>query len=185
MKRLKFLAGVLAIAVVLGAMSIPMAAAQVLDNVWFKVKIQTKGHSVDVATGAYATLNLPITAYIQLHWDSVNKWYNLDVWVNGTKAPVALVRPLPPFPPAAGTENFFNFAHFTLFVRAGPEWYVETLHIPLITHKTDAHGSLHATWKGTGEAVGGSRDVPQTKLYCGSFNISGTNIDPGKLPFTP
>ncbi len=184
MKKMKLLVGVVAIAAVLGAMSIPMAAAQSLDGVWFKVKVQTKGHSVDKSTGVYGTRNLAITSYVQFHWNSINKWYLADVWNNTSKG-WKKASPGPhffPFPADAGTENFFN--GIILFF-AGPEWpVIGTLHAPLITHATDAHGKLQATWKGTGDVIFGS-DTTQTKLYFGSFNIKGKNVDPGQLPFSP
>ena len=190
MKRIKLLVVVFGALAVLGLVSLAAAATPVYDQVWFQMKIQAKGYAVDETTGAYARYNFPLPAYIQLQWDAANGWYNIIIWCKTDKTTqnqgwektgVSQGRPQPP---GTGTENFMYFSDTWFYGTGGIG--IDTTHIPFIIHKTDAHGALHATWKGTGMVFLGNYPISgQTKDYRGSFNISGKNVDPATLPFTP
>ncbi len=183
MKKMKLLVGMVAVAVVLGALNLSPAAAQALDGVWFQLKVKTKGRSMDQITGENAKLNLSFTSYIQLHWDGTKKRYNLDLW-NDTdtgwqKSPATLH--LVPYPQVAGRDNVFFLIALAI---KSPEWSITIDHDPLVVHKTDSRGALHATWQGAGSAEGRSQITP-TEFYFGSCSVKGKNVASGNLPFSP
>ncbi len=66
MGKRKLTVAVLGILLILGAALAPAVwgAEPLLNDVWFKMKVTAKGHSFDPATGAIATKNFPIQAYM-------------------------------------------------------------------------------------------------------------------------
>ncbi len=74
-------------------------------------------------------------------------------------------------------ENFISDFGVTFNVSATD--YIETYHTPFITYR-----SKKITYKGTGEVDFGKVDGG-TRDYYGYCNISGSSVDPSKLPFTP
>jgi len=174
MKRIKWLVGLLVAVLILVAVSAPPASAQALDGVWLKVKVTTKGYSVDPATGAYKTLNFSLTAYMQFI-STGGPAYNIYLWtqVNGEWVNWCITDENAVSP----GENFIS--DFWLEFWTSETDYFDVYHTPFITYK----GSK-VTYKGTGEVYYGEVEGG-TRHYYGYFNISGTSVDPSKLPFTP
>jgi hypothetical protein len=191
MKMIKIIMAFLAVAAVLGLVSLAAAATPVYDNVWFQLKIQAKGYAVDLPTGNYARTNLSLPAYIQLQWDAAHSRYNVVIWCKTDNTTQNLgwekmpgVSYAQPEPPGTGTENFL-ICMGAIF-RGTNGTSLSVTYMAFITHKTDAHGALHATWKGTGMVYQGAYVVSgKAEEYLGYVNISGKNVDPATLPFTP
>jgi len=175
MRRIKWLVGLLVAVMVLVAVSAPPASAQALNNVWLKLKVTTKGHSFDWNTGAYSTLNLSVTAYMQFVWNGIDYDYDVYVWTNpgGEWANTSWTWQNVVFP----GENFIS--DFWLEFWTSETDYFDVYHTPFITYK----GSK-VTYKGTGEVLYGMVEGG-ARVYYGYSNISGASVDPSKLPFTP
>jgi hypothetical protein len=181
MKRIKLLVGFLVVALLLTVVSAAMANGPKLDGVWFKVKVQAKGYSVDPTTGEYSKLNLSFPVYMKFWWEPLNELYFYHVyqqtnasWQVTSAGPVIITLP---------GENFIS--HFELAFDLGGGDFLQTYHTPFINIKTDTLGKfVKATYKGTGEISGG-KVAGGTRNFYGYFLISGTSVDASTLPFDP
>jgi hypothetical protein len=173
MKRIRLLVAFLLAVMVLAAVSAPTASAQALSDVWLKLKVKTKGYSHDWKTGAYSTSNLSVTAYV--NFIGPGPGYNAYLWnqVNGEWVNLGIA---PAYATAYG-ENFIN--PFTLRFWMSATDYVEVTHTPFITYSGSKVTYKAIGWVDGGFVEGGSRG------YFGSATISGSRVDPSKLPFTP
>jgi hypothetical protein len=179
MKKIKLLVGLLVALVFLVAVSAPAFSAQgtFLDGVWLKCKINVKGYTHDPITGDYFKANRSLPVYLHFAWNVTNSNYDVEVWTNpGTGWANTYTTSQAPVLPG---ENFFS--DFGLrFVVEGTN-YIDTYHTPFIKYSGN---NSKVTYKGTGEAYDGSVGGG-TQNYYGYFNISGTSVDPAKLPFDP
>jgi hypothetical protein len=172
-KRIRLIVVFVMALVMLGAISGPASSAQgtYLDGVWLKCMVNAKGYIYDSGTESYKKKNGSIAAYLHFVWNVNHSNYDVAVWTNPNggwvPSPSATANPAP-------GENFIP--QFQLDFVVEGNYYIQTSHTPYI--KYDQKGKV--TYKGTGEVFGGVVGADQT--YYGYFNISGTNVDPTKLP---
>jgi hypothetical protein len=166
------------------AMSIPIASAQILDGAWFKMKLNAKGHKYNSITGNSHSYNFSVPVYLYLKWDYDFGKYKCAVWTEQdggwatySDSDTAVLETVGP------NEKFVS--HKYLLIKLPGNNWIRTYHTPVINIQKDARGALaKATWKGTGEVFDGSFDS-EKKNYYGYFTLSGTTVDPLKLPFIP
>lgn len=180
MKKLNvFLCGFVALALLL-VVSTPSAKAQLLDDVWFKMKVSAKGYLVDPVTGDYSKKNLSGKFYMHFVYNAGS--YDIDVytetapgtWTNSYSTSESTI---------AANENFFSDFYLELYGEGGD--YIEIYHTPFIKIKTDGAGAFaKATYNGVGEVLYGEFDGGAQEYY-GYAKIKGKSKDASKLPFTP
>jgi hypothetical protein len=178
MKRIKLLIGLVIVFMMLSAVSASTASAQALDGVWLKCKVNFKGHTLDTTTGDVTTTNGPASVYLHFVWNGIAS-YKIAVWTkpDGVWANT--------FNTLRGTilpgENFIS--EFALTFQLSSTDFLYTFHTPFINYKRNKSGDItKITYQGTGEVYYGEIEG---KKYYGYFTISGTSVDPTKLPFDP
>jgi hypothetical protein len=157
--------------------TIPMASAQPLNNLWFKLNVKLQGYTVDGATEKF---RLRGVAYMHLHWDDVAGAYDLRVYTEL----------LPDFWVISysydnwdGNDNFEYFFPDLYLELVGEDGFlVRFYHTAAITVRRDRGGVFRsATYQGWGEVVGGDDGFGNTIF--GGITIKGKTIDPSKRPF--
>ena len=180
MKKLNVLLSAFVALALLLVFSTPSAKAQLLNDVWFKLKLSTKGYLVDPGTGDYSKQNFSESFYMHLVFNDPD--YNIDVytetapdtWTNVYNTSESTID---------ANENFFSDLYLYLEGDGGD--YIEIYHTPFIAIKTDSLGAfVKAKYKGVGEVFFGEFDGGAQEYY-GYAQIQGKSIDASKLPFTP
>ncbi len=184
MKRIKLLSVILAAAL---ALALDGGAAWAngpkLDGVWFKLRGQAKGHSVNWDDGSFRTLNFSFPAYLHFSWDQAHNSYHFDLWSQWGTPPQWVNMYSDYVSTIPQNENFMP--QFFMQIWLGGTDYLCLRHTPFINIKTDAQGAFRkAAYSGTGEVFIGMVEG-STRLFYGYCKISGTSITSDKLPFTP
>jgi hypothetical protein len=178
-KRIKLLAGIFVTLVLLGAGSAPTVSAQALDGVWLKCKVSTKGYSFIRATGEYGKASGSGQAYLHFVWNEPKYYYDVAIWTLIGQGKVwthqfdAITQTIWP------GEHFAEETHMQFWFSATD--YLNTYHASFFDYKFKDGKLTKVTLKGAGEVIGG-RVENGSREYAGYFTISGTSVDPTKLP---
>lgn len=163
----------------------PMASAQRLDDVWFKLRFTGKGRTLD---DAGRVEKLTVSAPIYLHFISMGaQTYSVDIWVkidnewsNTTTSQMETL---------GANENIISDWGEALHGPQGSTVHVYcTFYVSVNTNKTGAITS--GVFDGGGEIDDGmialeNNGAIQYNHYYGTCTIKGTVVKQSKLPFSP
>jgi hypothetical protein len=165
---------------------IPMASAQRLDDVWFKLRFVGKGRTLD-DSGRVQKLTVSAPLYIHFastgtHTYSAQIWTQTDSgWSNTATADVETI---------GANENFISDWGGSL--QGGQGSSVHAYCTFYMNVKTDNTGAVKSgEFDGGGEiddgmlALVNNGQVTAYSHYYGTCTIKGTVVKSSKLPFTP
>ena len=150
-------------------------SAQVMDNLWFKLKIKLKGYTNGADTLYAATYAMP--AYVHMVWYGDYQYtvhtysYTGSAWyLHDTRWYVI------------GESYFFN-SSFRVYDGTNNTFTIDF--VTVVKLKRDAMGTIKsASFKDTG-CLCTSSAIPPDEEFAGGCKITAKTIDPEALPFTP
>lgn len=175
----------LALCASLALLLAPVASAQRLDGLWFKLYFSGKGRTLSPA-GEVRRMN--ITAPVYLHLTSTNThqyqarfWTKTEAgWINSNTSGMQTIGP---------NENFVSDWGGTMHGPDGSSIHVYcTFYISIRTNRLGA--VVGSTFDGGGEIDEGQLAVvnngaTQYNSYYGTCTLKGTVVKESKLPFRP
>jgi hypothetical protein len=163
--------------------TIVSAATNILDGLWFKLKLSTKGEQINPISTAVSKVSFSAPVYANFvgtptnHMYTIHYWSQSDAgWTNSYSGPAV----------AEGTNDcLFSLVFANLDVAGGTSLgSYHTIFIDPKLTSTDTVKSATYTSLG-GLVLGNVTNGPVPMIIFGSATISGSSVSSNKLPFTP
>lgn len=150
-------------------------SAQVMDNLWFKLKIKLQGFTCGGGTPYAATYTMP--AYVHL------TWYGSDQYTVHTYTYTGSTWNLHDTRWYVDNENLFFNSSFFVYDGTANSFTIDF--VAFVKLKRDSSGTVKsASFKDTG-CLCTSSSIQPDKEFAGGCKITAKTIEPGTLPFTP
>ncbi len=159
------------------------ARAQLMDGQWFKLKVSSKGYSVDAANGdALVKSSFKTTVYMQLVFATDH--YDFSIWTETAPGLWAETFTDAFFPLLGANESLLSDAFFSIDHQDGG--FLEGFLTGRFIIKKDAQGGfVSATFKSLGGEAVDFSTLDGVDDYRGGLKISGKTVPGSLLPFTP
>jgi hypothetical protein len=160
------------------AFATSQASAQLLDDVFFKLKCKFKTYVVDNGTGDVTKFNFPATLYAHFRWEGadyrVNYWYKMG---DGSWDDAPINDGVDPYPDNTSEKAMLAWLGPPLYYGGGRD-----LNISANVHLLMKMKNKKIILKGTGNVDG--KDGSDNVIY-GWVRINGKSVDESDLPFPP
>jgi hypothetical protein len=179
--KMKRANGIIAVFVVLAflvTLGPSQASAQVLDQMWFKLKCKFKTYVVDDVAETVKKNNFTETIYAYFEWDVPGSEYRVEYWAKQTSGDWQMISSgdaVQPLPNEDAEKAILS--DFEPTYEDGSGLDVDFWLSPLMKVK-----KRKTTIKGTGSCEG--QDASGDDLY-GHAIVNGKDVKESKLPFTP
>jgi outer membrane lipoprotein-sorting protein len=159
----------------------PVASAQILDDVWFEVKVKLSGYQVTSENEIFK-VNRGSTAYIYTNSYTDTAAYDYEIWTEQNPGDWQRTYSSRHDWIVGNNEELWHYWSWLLFV--GNNESATTVMNVLMKITTETDGSFkNAKFSSLGCTVIGGQlnNLP----FYGNCKVSGKSIKPTKLPFTP
>lgn len=159
------------------------AATNILDGLWFKLKLSVKGEQMNPVSTEVSKVSLSAPVYANFVGTPTNHMYNIHYW---TQTDAGWTNSFSINDSAMGTNDcLFPFMGANLALADAT--FLDCLHSIFIVSKLTSTGTVKsATYTSLGGLAEGDVTNGVVPIFIfGSATINGSTVSSNKLPFTP
>jgi len=173
----------LIVAVLTVGVTTAVSAANLLNGLWFKLKLTVKGEEMNSAGTEIGKISISAPLYVNFVGTTTAHQYTFHYW---TQTNAGWTNSWTATYTGQGTDDWF-FPDTAVQLLGQDSSSLHTFHTIFINSKLSASGTVEkATYTGVGEINEGTIiDGTATNSVFGGDTITGSTVATNKLPFTP